>query len=345
MDMQIFGLLVQDGLASGAVYVLLALALVMVFTVTRIVFVPQGEFVSASVLTIAAFQQGHAPGLAVPVAALALLACGMESAERLRQRKLAGLGGRLALLGALPLAACAFAWFGVDARSPAWMQTAAAVALVTAMGPLIYRTVFRPMGHASPLVLLVAAIALHFVLVALGLYVFGPEGSRLPGFELPAGLLAGSPVAPQTLAVVAASAVLVAAFFAFFGHTLSGKALRATAVCRDGARLVGISPDHSGELALTIAAFIGAVSGVLIGPFTTIYYDSGFLLALKGFVGAIVGGLSGYVLAAAGSLVVGLLEAFSSYGASAAKEIIVFALIVPLLLWRSLADPHSQEAS
>ncbi len=59
MDMQIFGLLVQDGLASGAVYVLLALALVMVFTVTRIVFVPQGEFVSASVLTIAAFQQGQ----------------------------------------------------------------------------------------------------------------------------------------------------------------------------------------------------------------------------------------------------------------------------------------------
>ena len=55
--------------------------------------------------------------------------------------------------------------------------------------------------------LLVAAIALHFVLVALGLYVFGPEGSRLPGFELPAGLLAGLPVAPQTLAVVAASAV------------------------------------------------------------------------------------------------------------------------------------------
>ena len=62
MDMQIFGLLVQDGFASGAVYVLLALALVMVFTVTRIVFVPQGEFVSASVLTIAAFQQGQAPG-------------------------------------------------------------------------------------------------------------------------------------------------------------------------------------------------------------------------------------------------------------------------------------------
>ena len=69
MDMQIFGLLVQDGFASGAVYVLLALALVMVFTVTRIVFVPQGEFVSASVLTIAAFQPVSYTHLTLPTKA------------------------------------------------------------------------------------------------------------------------------------------------------------------------------------------------------------------------------------------------------------------------------------
>jgi len=343
MDMQIFGLLMQDGIASGAVYALLALALVMVFTVTRIVFVPQGEFVSYSVLTIAAVQQGHAPGLVWPVAGGALLATGMELAERIRQRNPAGLASRLLVLFIAPLAACAFARFGIDANSAYALQALAAVLLVTAMGPLIHRITFRPLDSASPLVLLVAAIALHFVLVGLGLYFFGPEGSRLPQQEWSVPLLASLSIAPQTLMVVLASLALVAVFFAFFGHTLSGKALRATAVCRDGAQLVGISPDRSGELALGIAAFIGAVSGVLIGPVTTIYYDSGFLLALKGFVGAIVGGLAGYVLAAAGSLAVGLLEAFASYGASAAKEIIVFALIVPLLVWRSMVDPHAGE--
>ena len=50
---------------------------------------------------------------------------------------------------------------------------------------------------------------------------------------------------------------------------------------------------------------------MLIGPITTIYYDSGFLIGLKGFVGAIIGGLASYPLAARGALLVGLLEAFS----------------------------------
>jgi branched-chain amino acid transport system permease protein len=53
-------------------------------------------------------------------------------------------------------------------------------------------------------------------------------------------------------------------------------------------------------------------TGWLIGPITTIYYDTGFLVGLKGFVGAIIGGLVGYPLAAAGALLVGLLESYAS---------------------------------
>jgi branched-chain amino acid transport system permease protein len=134
--------------------------------------------------------------------------------------------------------------------------------------------------------------------------------------------------------------LLICVLFVFFNRTLTGKALRATAVSKAGAQLVGISPSAAGELALSLAAFIGAISGILIGPLTTIYFDSGFILSLKGFVGAILGGLAGYALAAAGALSVGLLESFASYWASAYKEIIVFTMIVPVLMWRSLTDPH-----
>jgi branched-subunit amino acid ABC-type transport system permease component len=88
---------------------------------------------------------------------------------------------------------------------------------------------------------------------------------------------------------------------------------------------------------------IGAFSGVLIAPITTIYYDTGFLIGLKGFVGAIVGGLGSYPLAAAGAVLVGLLEAFSSFWASAFKEVIVFTLIIPVLVWRSLTTHHVEE--
>ena len=76
---------------------------------------------------------------------------------------------------------------------------------------------------------------------------------------------------------------------------------------------------------------------------TTVYYDTGFLVGLKGFVGAIVGGLVSYPVAAAGALLVGLLESFSSFWASAFKEVIVFTLIIPVLVWRSLTTRHVEE--
>ena len=112
----------------------------------------------------------------------------------------------------------------------------------------------------------------------------------------------------QSLLVVATSVVLIGALYVFFGRTLYGKALRATAVNRVGARLVGISPSFAGALTFVLAALLCAFCGVLIGPITTVYYDSGFLVSLKGFVGAIIGGLVSYPLAAAGALLVGLLE-------------------------------------
>ena len=59
MDATIAALLTQDGLTNGSIYCLLALALVLVFAVTRVIFVPQGEFVAFSALTLAAFEQNR----------------------------------------------------------------------------------------------------------------------------------------------------------------------------------------------------------------------------------------------------------------------------------------------
>ena len=109
------------------------------------------------------------------------------------------------------------------------------------------------------------------------------------------------------------------------------------------ARLMGIPTALAGDLSFALAAMIGAVSGLLIAPITTVYYDTGFLIGLKGFVGAIIGGLASYPVAAAGSLLVGVLESFSSFWASAYKEVIVFTLIIPVLVWRSFSTHHVDE--
>ena len=146
--------------------------------------------------------------------------------------------------------------------------------------------------------------------------------------------------ATAPLWIVGIAALLIAGLALFFEHSIYGKALRATAINRTGARLMGISADLAGKLCFTLAALVGAFSGILIAPVTTVYYDTGFLVGLKGFVGAIIGGLVSYPLAAAGSILVGLLESYSSFWASAFKEVIVFTLIIPVLLYQSLTAKH-----
>ena len=106
---------------------------------------------------------------------------------------------------------------------------------------------------------------------------------------------------------------------------------------------MGIPTALSGDLSFALAALIGAISGLLIAPVTTVYYDTGFLIGLKGFVAAVFAGLASYPLALVGALAVGLLESFSSFWASSFKEVIVFSSILPVLLWRSLRDPHVED--
>jgi branched-chain amino acid transport system permease protein len=217
------------------------------------------------------------------------------------------------------------------------------LAIVTPLGPLIYRLAYQSLADASVLVLLIVSVGVHFALTGLGLVFFGAEGFRNPSFWDERFTLGPLLLSGQTLIVIAASAVLIVALWLFFERSLHGKALRATAVNRLGARLMGISSESAGRLSFTMAAFIGALSGLLIGPTTTVFYDSGFLIGLKGFVAAVFGGLASYPLALVGALGVGLIESFGSFWASAFKEVIVFGSILPVLLWRSLRDPHGEE--
>jgi len=343
MDTSIAVLLAQDGITNGAIYALLALALVLVFTVTRVVWIPAGEFVAWGTLTLAGLQMGRAPGTVRVLVGMALIAGLMETWQCVRRGQARRLPRRLLAWTGVPIVIAALVAWLAPMQLPFPVQVVLTLAAVTALGPLLYRVAYQPLADASVLVLLIVSVALHFTLVGLGLWFFGAEGSRTPAFSSTSFQLGGVNISVQSLLVVASSLALIGALALFFGRTLYGKALRATAVNRAGARLVGVSPDFAGALTFTLAALLCAFSGVLIGPITTIYYDSGFLIGLKGFVGAIIGGLSSYPIAAAGALLVGLIESFSSFWASAFKEVIVFTLIIPVLLWRSLTTTHHEE--
>jgi branched-subunit amino acid ABC-type transport system permease component len=343
MDLSIFALLVQDGITNGAVYALLALALVLVFAVTRVIWVPSGEFVAFGTLTLAGLQLGKPPGTISLLVGMALVAGLMEIVACIGRREAARIPRQLALWTGIPVAIAGLGAWLAGPELPFWAQILLTLALVTPLGTLLYRIAYQPIAEASVLVLLIVSVAVHFALMGLGLYFFGAEGSRTPPFSSLTFNIGSVNVSLQSLLVVATSIALIGALYLFFGRTLYGKALRATALNRVGARLVGVSPNLAGALTFTLGALLCAFSGVLIGPITTVYYDSGFLVSLKGFVGAIIGGLISYPLAAAGALLVGLIEAFASFWASGFKEVIVFTLIIPVLLWRSLTTHHHEE--
>ena len=337
MDASIAAILGFDGLTTGAVYALMAISLVLVFTVTRVIYIPAGEFVAFAALSMAALQAGHAPPTALAVVALGCVVWLMDAVATVRgQQKGAALARSAGWNLAWPLLAWALARQAPVQQAGMAVQVALTLAILVPAGPMLYRLCFAPLQQASVLTLLIVSVALHFALLGIGLLMFGAEGVRtLPLTELQWDI--GSlRISGQSLAVIATSLAAMLALAAFFGSTLTGKALRATAVNRIGAQLVGIGPDRAGRLAFGMAGALAAFSGVLIGPLTTVYYESGFLIGLKGFVGAIIGGLAGYPVAVAGALLVGLIEAFSSFWASAFKEVIVFSLIVPVLAWRSL---------
>lgn len=344
MNLQIAALLGQDGITNGAIYALLALSIVLVFTVTRVLLIPQGEFVAYGALTMAAIQAGQPTTVVWLLAGLCGASATIDVVSKLRGSERASALGWMfvaklvypallvLLVYRLPLATLAMP-----------LQIALTMALLVPLGPLLYRLVYQPIADAPALVLLIVSIALHVSMVGVGLLVFGPGGANTTPLVDVVLEFAGIRIKAQTLCVIGVALFLIGALYLMFDRTLYGKALRAAAMNRMGARLMGISPVYAGKATFFLAALIGVMSGVLIAPMTTIYYDSGFLISLKGFVGSIIGGLVSYPLAAGGALLVGLIEAFSAFWASTYKEIIVFTLIIPVLLWRSLTSKHVED--
>jgi branched-chain amino acid transport system permease protein len=139
----------------------------------------------------------------------------------------------------------------------------------------------------------------------------------------------------QAIAIMVVALLSMAGLYLFSEYTLIGKALQASAMNRLGAQFCGIPVNLAGGLAFLLAAAFSALSGMLLAPLITANYEMGFMVGLKGFVGAAMGGLANYPLSLAGVMIVGGLESTSAYLASAYRDVLVFSLLIPILLWRN----------
>ncbi len=225
----------------------------------------------------------------------------------------------VSLLGAgLPLAAAALA----------------AVALAALIGLLLARFAVQPARGATVVTLIIITIGASILLRGLASLVWDKRIHALPAFSGEAPIaLAGATLAPQSLWVIGVAALVVAALWAFFNHTLTGKAILAVSHNRLAAQLMGISVRRVLLASFALSAALGALAGILVAPITFTSWDVGVMLGLKGFAAAILGGMGSGPGAVLGGLVLGLLESLGAgYLSSAYKDAIAFIVMLAVLM-------------
>ena len=128
--------------------------------------------------------------------------------------------------------------------------------------------------------------------------------------------------------------VLVVALAVFFSRSKLGKAILATSMNKDAARLAGIKTQVILGVAFGISALLGAAAGLIVTPITFTAYDVGIMLGLKGFVAAAIGGLGSSTGAVVGGLLLGLSEAYTAgYISSDYKDAVPFVIILAILFF------------
>lgn len=205
--------------------------------------------------------------------------------------------------GELYMVGAYFVWFlYADQGWPFFAAVLAAFLIVTAIGLLMERALFRPMRD-NPLGALINSIGMLFILQVLAVQVGGVGLMKnvTPAFRGSTELLPGVMIANQRLAALVVAAALLACIWYFLTRTRVGWALRAVAQDRDAAALQGISIDRISMLAMGLGAGMAGVAGALIAPMTRVEPYMGHGVIITAFIVTIVGGigsLSGALLAA-----------------------------------------------
>ena len=212
---------------------------------------------------------------------------------------------------------------------------AAALAVVLVYGAILMAVTTRFGRGASLISVLIITIGASIATTGVAARLWGSDAHRFPPFfgDAPLWVL-GATVTPQALWIVGVSAVAIGMIEWFMRRTLLGRAMRACALDKQAAMMMGIPVRTTVLLSFLLAGLLGGVGGIVTTPLTTIDINGGMLLAIKGFSAAMLGGMGNVTGALLGALLIALLESAAvTWGSSALKELSTFTIIILVLLF------------
>jgi len=215
-----------------------------------------------------------------------------------------------------------------------------AVLLATLAGALLgaaqERLTLAPVRNSPQFIQVTITLGVAVILRGFALIFFGKDPIALPGFSGNGIFFLFDAILPvQTLWVWGATALMLVAMYFFLQHTDTGRAVRACSINPVAARLMGVNADQLTLIVFAVAGGTGALAGAVITPIVLANWDAGFLYGLKGFIGAIMGGLRSPTIAVVAGLGVGVAESLAAgYLSSGWKDAIVYGLLLAYLLVR-----------
>jgi branched-chain amino acid transport system permease protein len=212
----------------------------------------------------------------------------------------------------------------------------AAVAATALVAVVVERIGLRPARSNDPLVLIFLTIGLSIILRGIMALVWGKNRMALPGLGADKPLqIGGAALMPQTLWILGLTLVAILILAWFFRCTGLGLAMRAVSSNPTAAAVVGLHIGRVRAASFALAGALGGLAGILVTPITTLSYDVGILLGLKGFAAAILGGFGSFPGAILGGLLLGLLESLTAgYFSSAYKDVVAFVVLLLVLFVR-----------
>jgi branched-chain amino acid transport system permease protein len=207
------------------------------------------------------------------------------------------------------------------------------------LGVLIQRIAYRPMLSAPRLSILIIAVGVSLVLFnGVMAATYGEYTAFNTGLDDEGVTLGHIHITHTQMVMVSATALLMAILHLFISRTIYGKAMRAISIDMDACRLMGIDVNKIIALTFFVGSALAAAAGVMAGVYYgSIHFFMGFVIGLKAFTAAVIGGIGSIPGAMLGGLVLGLLEAFGTqipWIGSEWKDVFAFGLLILLLIFK-----------
>ncbi|UJQ94271.1 branched-chain amino acid ABC transporter permease [Mariluticola halotolerans] len=224
-------------------------------------------------------------------------------------------------------------WFGI------FVAMFLSMIAVGCLGVVIERIAYHPMLGAPRLSILITALAVSLVLQNT---VLALTGGQYTAFRTDIGFggvdIGGLFITYNQMVLVGTAAILMIALQVFVTRTQYGRAMRAVAIDKDMCQLMGINVPAIIGVTFFIGSALAAAAGTMAGAYYgSVWYFMGFLVGLKAFTAAVIGGIGSIPGAMLGGLILGLLEAFGTQIpgiGSEWKDVFTFVVLILVLVFK-----------